>query len=62
MLQLPDGTVLLSEGETVPMRCAGCGRFYAPPKESETSACPHCGEWNDHADGGLSLIEPAEDR
>jgi hypothetical protein len=47
MLIVGDGTVILKEGETIPVFCA-CGHIYQPTPESDLSKCPECGAPNLH--------------
>jgi uncharacterized OB-fold protein len=61
MIELPDGTVLLHEGEPFPARCGECDRLYTPPLGSEVSRCPHCGERSEHHEQEWSFVDPAED-
>lgn len=47
MIQLPDGTILIEQGEPLPAVCA-CGHAYPVPVDSEWSKCPKCGRDNIH--------------
>lgn len=44
MVELPDGTILVAEGEVMPARC-DCGRLFQPRPEDDGERivlCPSC--------------------
>ena len=61
MIELPDRTVLLREGEPVPYRCLRCETLYVPGRPlAKFSFCPRCRNCNDHRQQTWQVV-PAPD-
>lgn len=58
MIELPDGAVLLQDGEAIPAYCRQCDRYYPAALHSEQSKCPWCFRETIHAQTTFQFIEP----
>lgn len=57
MIVLPDRTVMLNEGEVIPVWC-GCGNIYQPKAQTRFSKCPQCKNTNWHCKQEAAPVEP----
>lgn len=56
MIVFPDRTVMLNEGEVIPVWCP-CGEIYQPQAGTRVSWCPTCRKVNKHAQQGAAPVE-----
>lgn len=57
MIVLPDRTVFLNQGETIPVWCKFCPAIYQPQAATRTSRCPKCNRLNWHIKQAAAPVE-----